>query len=107
MTLKFEQLVLLQRRKMIFVLFAYIFTGVLAVFIMTKLSAHMGIFISILVSMLLVLGVGWILIKLINYFIQAQCPSCSDKLTENFTLQCKMPEYQCNQCQRVYSEKNA
>jgi hypothetical protein len=108
MALKFEQLVLLQRRKMIFVLLAYIFTGALAIFMMISLPAYVGILISTFVSLLFALGVGWILTKLVNYFVQAQCPICSSsKLTENFTLQCKMPEYQCSQCQRVYSEKSA
>jgi len=92
---------------MIFVLFAYMLTGVLAIFMMIRLPVYVGILISIFVSLLFALGVGWILTKLVNYFVQAQCPICSSsKLTENFTLQCKMPEYQCNQCQRVYSEKS-
>ena len=108
MALKFEQLVSLQRKKMIFVLLAYIFTGALAIFMMTRLAIHVGIFISVFVRLFFALGVGWILTKLVNYFVQAQCPICSSsKLTENFTLQCKMPEYQCSQCQRVYSEKSA
>lgn len=107
MVLKFEQLISLQRRKMIFVLFVYMLTGALAIFMMIRLPVYVGILISIFVSLLFALGVGWVLTKLVNYFVQAQCPICSSsKLTENFTLQCKMPEYQCNQCQRVYSEKS-
>lgn len=108
MVFKFEQFVSLQRKKILFVLLTYVITGALAVYLMLELTAQVGIFLGLLLSLLLAFGVGWVLTKMVGYFIQIRCPNCtSSKLTENFTLQCKMPEYQCDQCQRVYSEKSA
>ncbi len=104
MVFKFEQFVSLQRKKTFFILLTYVFTIVLAIYLMLVLSAKVSMFFSILLSLLMALGIGWFLTKTVDYFVQVHCPNCSSsQLTENFTLQCKMPEYQCDQCQRVYS----
>ena len=107
MAFKFEQLLSLQRRKMAFLLLIYVLIGVLAFYLIPKLTAQMGMIFSIFFCSSFAFGLGWILTKILNYFIQARCPNCSSsRLTENFALQCKMPEYQCNQCQRIFSEKS-
>lgn len=106
MAVKFEKLVLMQRWKMLSMLIAYTLSSVVAVVTARCLIPYLGIAASILLGILCVLGIGWLLTQTVNHSVLSRCPVChSPQLAENYNLQCRMPEYQCGHCQRVYSGK--
>lgn len=107
MAVKFEQLVLMQRWKMLYLLIAYVLSSVVAIVIAKYLVSYLGGALSIFSGVLCALAIGWLLTRIVSYNAMSRCPACdSSQLAETYKLQCQMPEYQCGHCQRVFSGKD-
>ena len=88
-----------QHRKMLYMLLVYLFAGAVACAILVVTPFTTGILLAPFVA----IGLAWLLSRVVNKLVHVRCPVCdADALKENFTLQCRMPEYQCEQCQRRY-----
>jgi len=99
MTTKFERLALMQRWKTVYILFAYLLSGAVAVTMMIYFSSIIGV----LEGVVLAFCLGWVLTKVVDNRVKIYCPLCnSGQLVEKYGLQCQMPEYQCGICQRTY-----
>jgi predicted membrane channel-forming protein YqfA (hemolysin III family) len=99
MTTKHNSLVDTQHRKMLFTLLAYLVSGTMGLLVLLSLPFNAGIIVAPLVAF----GLGWWLTRLVHRWVQPHCPVCdSNELTENFTLQCRLPEFQCERCQQRF-----
>jgi len=106
MAVKFEKLVLMQRWKMLYMLITYVLSSAVAIVTVRYLVPYVGVVVSIFLSILCALSVAWLLTRIVNHSVLSRCPVChSTQLAENYNLQCRMPEYECSHCQRVYSGK--
>lgn len=96
---KVPSFVAMQRRRMLYTLAAYLFSGLVAVGVLVYFPVILGVIVAPMVAY----GIGWSLTQLVNSGVQARCPVCeSTELAENVTLQCRLPEYQCAQCQQRF-----
>ena len=88
----------IQRRKMVYILLVYLLSGVAGCFILASFP-----FVGVIVAPAAAFGLAWILTGIVNKTVQVRCPFCdANELKENFVLQCRLPEYQCERCQQRY-----
>ncbi len=91
-------LIVIQRRKMVCILHVYLLSGVVGCLILTAFP-----FIDVIVAPAAAFGLVWILTGIVNKPVQVRCPLCdANELKENFVLQCRLSEYQCERCQQHY-----
>lgn len=89
----------MQRWKTIYILFAYLLSGTVAVVIMVYLPVIEGVFLGVFAAF----SLGWVLTKIVGNRVKVYCPLCSSgQLAEKYNLQCRMPAYQCDNCLKTY-----
>ncbi len=99
MTRYFQNLELAQKRRMRYLLLAYLISIIVGLGFGLYFSTLMAVIGALLVSYFLNMK----LTELVHKKIKAACPLCdAQELTEKFTLQCRPAEYQCDECNSVY-----
>lgn len=92
-------LAVIQRRKMVYILLVYLLSAAVGCFILASFPFVTGVIIALPIAF----GLGWVLTVIINKTVQVNCPVCDvGELKESFGLQCQLPEYQCEYCQKRY-----
>lgn len=95
----FQNLELAQNRRMRYMFLAYLISIIVGVRIGLYFSTLMGVMGALVISYFL----SKKLTGLVYKKILAPCPLCNaQELTENFTLQCRAAEYQCEECNSIY-----
>tara|TARA_R110000822_G_scaffold159476_27_gene299611 strand:- start:16503 stop:16850 length:348 start_codon:yes stop_codon:yes gene_type:complete len=103
----FQNLKAAETRRMWFIFLAFLVSGIIGLGVGLGLYFYVitGTVFATIIALLCVYFFGMKLTALVDAKVKISCPICSaSELEENYTLQCRPAEYECNHCNSVYRD---